>query len=433
MWKSYKAMAVLLMTVLTLTLSGCYSGNIEQYFSLPQPADEFLQLQEMIDQEIEQGSEYAAPTGGIYRQSVQLYDLDDNGNDEALAFFRDSDQSLKVNIYALHGKDYRPILTLRGEGTSIGSIEYADLDGDNRPELLVAWQISAGMRMLTVYDLSGWGGDTLLTSNCSEFLIYDLDQNGRNELLVLRQTSTGAYVADMHRFEKNSDPTMVSVSLSAGITTLQRIRTVSIEKDHPALLVESICDNGDLISDLITVYNGALSNLTSNAANGSSLTRRSYSIYATDIDGDKATEIPSPNQLYSQAEGTFWSVTWENFNPDGSISKGLTTYHSFADGWYFVLPAGWEAGLTIRRDDSLSGERSVIISRLNTDGSVNDMLILYTISGDNRISRATQDGRFILTQDDSTVYAAKILNGIAEDDVKSNFHIIYSEWGNGPV
>jgi len=433
MRKQPKTIAALFMAILTLTLSGCYSGNIEQYFSLPQPADEFLQLQEMIDQEIAQGSEYAAPTGGSYRQSVQLYDLDANGNDEALAFFRDSDQNLKVNIYALHGKDYRPILTLRGEGTSIGSIEYADLDGDNRPELLVAWQISAGMRMLTVYDLSGWGGDTLLTSDCSEFLIYDLDQNGRNELLVLRQTSTGVYVADMHRFEKNSDPTMVSVRLSADITTLQEIRTVTIEQDHPALLVESGCDNGDLISDLVTVYNGTLTNLTSDAGNGSSLTRRSYSIYATDIDGDKATEIPSPNQLYSQAEGTFWSVTWKNISPDGSISKGLTTYHSLADGWYFVLPSGWEAGLTIRRDDSLSGERSVIISRLNADGSINDMLILYTISGDNRVNRASQDGRFILTQDDSLVYAAKILNGITEDDVKNNFHIIYSEWGNGPV
>ena len=86
-----KSIAALLMALTMLTLSGCYSGNIEQYFSLPQPADEFLQLQELIDQEIAQGSEYAAPTGGSYRQSVQLYDLDGNGHEEALAFFRSAD------------------------------------------------------------------------------------------------------------------------------------------------------------------------------------------------------------------------------------------------------------------------------------------------------------------------------------------------------
>ena len=423
-----KYLAAFLTAALTLTLSGCYSGNIDQYFSLPQPADEFLQLQELIDQEIAQGSEYAAPTGGSYRQSIQLYDLDGNGTEEALAFFRSENQQLRIRIYALQGKDYRPVLTLQGDGTSIGSIEYTDLNGDSLPELLVAWQISTGMRMLTVYDLSGWGGDTLLTTDCSEFIVFDLDQNTRNELLVLRPNGTGSYVVDMHRFERNSDPSVVSVGLSADIAGLQRIRTVSIEQSHPALLVESGCDNGDLVSDLIVFNRGELRNLTCNASTGRSQTRRSYSIYATDIDGDKATEIPSPNQLYSQAEGTFWSVTWKNYSSDGTVETGHTSYHSFADGWYLILPRGWEAGLTIRRDDSISGERAVIISRLNTDGSINDLLVIYTITGENRVNRAEIAGRFVLTKDDSTVYAAKILGGVTEDEVRNNFHIIYSEW-----
>lgn len=428
MHKFKTSIAALLMAISMSVLSGCYSGNIDQYFSLPQPADEFLQLQELIDQEIAQGSEYAAPTGGSYRQSVQLYDLNGDGTEEALAFFRSENQQLRIRIYALQGKDYRPVLTLLGDGTSIGSIEYSDLNGDSLPELLVAWQIGSGMRMLSVYDLGGWGGDTLLTTDCTEFLVYDLDQNTRSELLVLRQTNTGGYVADMHRFERNSDPTVVSVGLSAEITSLQRIRPVSIEKDFPAILVESSCDNGDLVSDLIVFRQGMLSNLTCDAATGRSHTRRSYSVYATDIDGDKATEIPSPNQLYSQTEGTFWSVTWKNYSLDGTVSKGVTSYHSFADGWYLILPRGWEAGLTIRRDDSISGERSVVISRLNTDGSVNDLLVIYTLTGENREDRAKLAGRFTLTKDDSTVYAAKILGGISEDEVRNNFHIIYSEW-----
>lgn len=427
-----KPIAALLMALMMLTLSGCYSGNIEQYFSLPQPADEFLQLQELIDQEIAQGSEYAAPTGGSYRQSVQLYDLDGNGHEEALAFFRSADQQLRIRIYAVQGKDYRPVLTLQGEGTSIGSIEYADVNGDSLPELLVAWQISSGMRMLTVYDLSGWGGNTLLTTDCSEFLVYDLDQNTHNELLVLRQNSTGGFVTDLHRFERNSDPTSVSVGLSADITSLQRIRVVSIENDYPALLVESGCDNGDLVSDLVIFRSGTLVNLTCDNS-GSSNTRRSYSVYATDIDGDKATEIPSPNQLYSQAEGTFWSVTWKNYRSDGSVSKGVTSYHSFTDGWYLILPSGWEAGLTIRRDDSISGEQAVIISRLNTDGSIHDMLIVYTLTGENRDARAKLAGRFVLSEDESTVYAARILDGITEEQVRNSFHIIYSEWSTGSL
>ena len=44
------------------------------------------QLQSLIDEELASGSEYAAPTHGSYRQSVQLSDVDGDGADEALAF-----------------------------------------------------------------------------------------------------------------------------------------------------------------------------------------------------------------------------------------------------------------------------------------------------------------------------------------------------------
>lgn len=433
MGKRMKRIILCAAVLATLFLSGCYSGNIDHYFSLPQPADEFLQLQELIDQEIASGSEYAAPTGGSYRQSVQLFDLDCNGNEEAIAFFRDESQQLKICIYAVHGKDYKPVLTLQGEGSSIGCMEYADLNGDSRPELIVAWQIGSGMRMLTVYDLTGWGGDAMLTTDCAEFLVFDLDQNTRGELLTIRQNSNGHYAVDMYRFERNNDPTVISTTLSGNISTLQRVRSTSIEKEYPALLIESSCDNGDLVSDLIIFRSGALENLTCNTTTGVSLTRRSYPVYATDIDGDNGTEIPSLNQLYSQNEGTFWSVTWRNYSSDGTVSKAMTTYHSFSDGWYWILPEGWEAGLTVRREDSLSGERSVILSRLTPDGTVKDLLVIYTLTGENRMDRASSGGRFLLAQKDTIVYAARILGDISEDVVKNNFNILYSEWSTGSV
>lgn len=434
MRKHARSISLIFITCLLLTMSGCYSGNIEQYFSRPQPADEYLQLQELIDKEIAAGSEYAAPTGGSYRQSVQLYDLNSDGTDEALAFFRDAEQLLKINIYAVHGRDYRPVLTLQGEGTSIGSIEYADMNGDGLPELLAAWQIGSGMRMLSVYDLGGWGGNVLYTADCAEFLVHDMDQNSRSELVVLRQNSTGAYAAEMVRFERNSEPAVLSTGLSTDITTLQRVRTVTLENNFPALLVESGCDNGDLVTDLVVFRGGALVNLTCDPATGVSDTRRSYNVYASDIDGDYCIEIPSPNQLYSQTEGsTFWSVTWQGYTTDGRISKDLITYHCFSDGWYLVLPDGWEAGLTVRREDSVSGERSVVISRLNTDGSIHDLLVIYTLTGENRSDRSRISGRFVISEEESTIYAAKILGGVTEDEVKESFHIIYSEWSTGSV
>ena len=44
-----KLSALILALAVLLSLSGCYSGNIDQYFSLPQPSREYQQLQKLID------------------------------------------------------------------------------------------------------------------------------------------------------------------------------------------------------------------------------------------------------------------------------------------------------------------------------------------------------------------------------------------------
>ncbi len=112
----------------------------------------------------------------------------------------------------------------------------------------------------------------------------------------------------------------------------------------------------------------------------------------------------------------------------------MTTYHDVSDGWYLVLPNGWDVGLTVRRDDSVPGERAVILSRLGSDGNINDLLAIYATGGENRSDRARLPGRFVLEESSSTVFSAKIIgDSIDRNGVESRFHIIYAEWGSGSV
>ena len=178
--------AFLLLAALLFCLSGCYSGNIDQYFSLPMASEEYRQLQSLIDEELASGSEYAAPIHGSYRQSVQLSDVDGDGADEALAFFRDAAKNPKINIYDSENGEHRLALSISGEGSSIGRIDYADLTGDGQKELLVSWQISSGLSVLGVYSLAGWSGDVLLSTDSAEFVTGDINRDGCDELLNLR-------------------------------------------------------------------------------------------------------------------------------------------------------------------------------------------------------------------------------------------------------
>ena len=428
-------MAVLLCIAMLLSLSGCYSGNIDQYFSLPQPSEEYLQLQKLIDLEISDGCEYAAPTGGSYRQSVQFNDLNGDGLDEALAFFRDADSEPKINIYTVVGKEYRKILTINGEGQSIGSIDYADMDNDGHLDLVVAWQIATGMNLLSVYSLLNWTGEVLLSTDSSEFLIGDLNADGREDLLTLRGVSSGSYMADMYTFSPDRDPQAASAALSGGIYELRRVRTVTLADRSAALMVESVLGTGDIVTDLLVCRDGALINLTLNPGTGVSETKRSYSlVYAQDIDGDGATEIPHPQRLYSQSGEVFWSIAWYRYDSSGRANLVMTTYHCVSDGWYLVLPNGWDTGLTVRREDSVPGERAIVLSQLGTDGSINDLVAIYTITGENRADRADSRGRFLLLEENATVFSAEILDPkVNQNDIQKRFFRIYSDWSSGSV
>ena len=427
--------AFLLLAALLFCLSGCYSGNIDQYFSLPMASEEYRQLQSLIDEELASGSEYAAPIHGSYRQSVQLSDVDGDGADEALAFFRDAAKNPKINIYDSENGEHRLALSISGEGASIGRIDYADLTGDGQKELLVSWQISSGLSVLGVYSLAGWSGDVLLSTDSAEFVTGDINRDGCDELLNLRAANSTTYLVDQYTFPLGQEPQATSAALSAGISALQRLRMVTLAGDAPALLAESTLTTGDLVSDLFVCRDGSLINLTMNRTTQISETRRSYSlVYAQDIDGDGSTEIPHPQQLYSRGDEVFWSIAWFRYDASGRASTIMTTYHCVTDNWYLVLPSGWDVGLTVRRDDSVSGERAVILSRLRSDGSLEDYVAIYAITGENRYERARLDNRFLLQEEGTTVYAAKILDGKTDENtIRSRFHVIYTDWSSGSV
>jgi len=427
--------ALLLSAAVLLSLSGCFAGSIDELYCLPEPAEEYLQLQALINEEIKSGSEYAAPTDGNYRQSVQLFDLDGNGEDEALAFFRDAAQKPKICIYSTLGGDYTPALTIEGDGTAIGSIEYADLNSDGISELLVAWQISTGLRILKAYSMVGWSGDPIITADCNRFLVNDMNGDGQSELLVIRFGGSEGGFVDMYSYSPENELEISSARFSTGIYSMKRVQTGFLSQNQPVLLIESDYAEDWLVTDLFISRRGRLMNLSLDRLSGISNTLRHYSAFCTDVDGDHYIEVPAPFPLYSQtSSANNYGIDWYSYSAYGTRTLDVSTYHCFLDGWYLELTPEWREDLTVRRDDSVAGEHTVILSHVDADtGIVSDFLAVFTLTGENMRERAEIDGRFVIRDEGSTVYAAKILGSsggaaVRESDVKERFKLIYSEW-----
>ena len=69
-----------------------------------------------------------APTSGRNIQSLQMVDIDGDGQDEALAFFRLSNGEKPLKIYVFHPREdsYELASIIESSGTAIDSIYYED-------------------------------------------------------------------------------------------------------------------------------------------------------------------------------------------------------------------------------------------------------------------------------------------------------------------
>ena len=74
-----------------VALSGCALQYGDGLLALPGLPSEYVELQAEINKVLESGASPAAAESGSNRQSIQMVDIDGDGINEAIAFFREND------------------------------------------------------------------------------------------------------------------------------------------------------------------------------------------------------------------------------------------------------------------------------------------------------------------------------------------------------
>ena len=419
--------ALFMVLFMVASLAGCMA-NAEELYSLPQVSEEYVQLQELIAQRIEAGSAYAAPTGGRNRQSIQLRDLDGDGAAEALAFLVDETRTPTVCVYRLNGDgDYYPFVIITGYGSAVASVDYADLTGDGSTELIIVWRGVGDIRLLTVHSLGGTDRADqreLLSVDCTDFLVCDLNGDGVDDLADLHLSGERGTL-DLYDLT-GDEPASSTAALSENVTELVRTTAGHLADGTPAVFVESELGSAGLVTDVFTAPDGGLKNITMTPL-GRSNTLRPDGLYAADLDGDGAMELPMG--------GDSEALQWYALDADGGMTPALTSYYSASDGWYLVLTGPLAGELIPERTVIPSQESSVVFTVAGTeDTPQRSVLIISCFTGDNRLDRAASGGWFTLQQTDSAVYAARLLTDeLTEQDIRENFYLLYAEWQTGDL
>lgn len=442
---------------LAVLLSGCFFKSVEQLYAVPQVSEDYEALRVRLGELTDMGGEYAAPQSGDRIQSVQLQDLDGDGRQEAVAFFRfpGEEKSLRIYIFRQTGDSYEQMGVIEGSANAINSVDYVQMDNDPYQEIVVSWQLTATLHTLAVYSVGPSQVEELMRTDYDNYKLCDLDQDNQQELIVFRTPADALPRAELYNFDGVLTVTG-EASLSAGafisadgtvksdyITSLQ---TGYLTGRVPAVFATSSYGENGAITDIFVCEEGKLRNVTMDPETGESLeTIRYYTPPALrDVNGDGIMEVPQPVPLpeYSNRQGvetvSFWLVRWRQFDAAGNPTTISSTYYNDRDSWYFTIPEEWEKNLSLSRSDlTSSGERAVVFS-WKEDGTAKPFLTIYKLTGTNRAARAARGQRFIINPagvDDSTIYAAEFRDGwdsgLTEEDVKARFSVIIPDWYNG--
>lgn len=448
--------ALVLSLALLLVLTGCGFKSGDEFYALPKASDEFKSLEKCLQSVLDAGLEYAAPISGTNARSVHLQDLDGDGEDEAIGFFRDSsgtDSPLKIYFFRKDESDkYQIAGHISGGGAAVNSAVTCQFEGDENSmaEMVVSWQVSSGIYALSAYSMSEYDGEYVITemmpsTTYTRYAIADMDQNGNDDLVLitLDTSDTGNSRACYFSASDGLLQEVSAASLSNTMDGVDKVHTSTLSDGTPAIFVTGITqgdNSGQVVTDVLAVTEGTLSNVTLDSVEqASAITTRYNLVLDQDINADGVWEIPMPTEIppANAASGdTFYSVGWYQINTRGEPELACHTYYNSTDGWYLELPEAWVGHLLLSRSDvteGLTNERGILFYYTQTGQEPQAFLAIYKNAGNDQEARSELDGRMKLLSTKDATYSIRFLSsefngGLTANELFNRFHLITTDW-----
>ncbi len=433
MRKMRKKLLICALLCAMLLLSGCMpSLSDETLYRLPKLPAEYESLETLIDAQLRNGAEYAAPTSGSNLQSVQMVDLDGDGAEEAIAFFRraNDERPMKIYVFRAAGDSYEQYCVIEGTSNSIYSVNYVDLNGDGRREILAGIRGNLDVQNLSVWSVGAGEAQQLLITGYSRYAACDLDGDGIQELIVLRSDEENFAVADDYAWDGTELALRSSLRLSGTVAELSRLTGGTLAGGESALFVTAVTQDGAAITDILTASDGVLHNIRETGK-----TFRFLDLYPGDVNGDGVTEVPEPvpfPQLDPESVA-YYRICWQQYDAEGEATLMRETYQDTQGGWSLILPESWDECVSVARSSGPDGS-AVTFSDLS-EGEQQPFLTIYAFTADNRAQLVSRIGRIVLARQAEASYAAELYDDgaglIDEQTLREGFSLIAAEWTTG--
>lgn len=414
-----------LLLALLLGLTGCAGLSAEELYQLPEATEDYYDLQAAINELLSEGLSYQAPASGTRREPVQLTDLNGDGVDEAVVFFRGAAGEVIIYVLSKEGAVYTPAAVIDGAGSAVASVEYADVDGQGDLEILLSYQVSESVtQALQIHRFEENGTVNLLTASCSQYFLADLDHDGFPEIFCL--TGNGPNTTAAVTYYNSRDGELFhgeELRLSFSYDSLRRANKGTLSDGAGAMLVSGVVAEGLLVTDIFVDDGDGLRQVTAkrDVLRSQSVDGVSYA-YPADINHNGTMEVAFAEPLPGDYAGsrTNLALRWYAVDSNGKCTPQTLTYQNFDENWYFEFPEHWDGTVTAEAADISNTVDAVRFYRIldpalatgdfeiGNEKTTEHVLTLYTLRGTNRQRYAEEHGLSILYSDSNISYAAEL-------------------------
>lgn len=346
--KLKKIIALLLCAVSIFMCSGCSLNflSVESLMSPPSQSGKKGEVEKafkklMTDKNIQ----LKTPQSGDYQTAFILFDIDSDGQEEALVFYSDSsvDTSVRMAFLECVNETWMISADVKGSGSVIYDVSFSDMDNNGVYEILVGWSLfdAKTSKILSIYGVSvGEKGiftlDALGNEYYSSKAITDFNGDDNDDLVLVYLDDTGevqkSYFRCFSLSESNEIVKFSDVKLDSRISSVSKIQFDIVRSDG------NVCKRAfvDCIKTDALMFTEMLYWDTENLKtvryikNPVSETPRSSKIFCRDIDGDGLLEIPSNTTLLGDEK--FLTVKIADTNYTFTMLEWLNSYADKSEG-----------------------------------------------------------------------------------------------------
>ncbi len=353
-----KLIACLLSALLMLVLSGCdaFMFNADELLTAPKLEGDMHPVEQALEDSVKGDITLKYPDSGEYRSAFVMKDIDGSGSEEAFAFYsttEDSTVTMHINIIENIGGEWESRGDLSLVGNGIESVSFADLDGDNKLEIIVGWYIfGTTEKQVGVYTYD----KNTLTQRAIEpytnFILADLTADKTDDLVIIHLNTTEKMASAKLLSLSSKGITEAGIAaLDGGVNSYAKPVLSTLTDGTPALYIDAVKGSG-MLTEIIWYKDSELHGIYNPDTPEDTKTYRNGTAQSRDYDGNGVIDIPLSEILLSTEQmadsDKVYYTNWTEFSGEEFILRS-SAFMNYSDGYSITVPHELKQNLLVIR------------------------------------------------------------------------------------